>query len=238
MKVLIVLPVYNEELILKQNVQKLLAFCRNFIIDDWQIVIADNLSNDQTAAIGQDLAQTEAKVLYLFVNKKGKGAAIRAGWKSAPADIYCFMDADLATDLAALPKLIEAIKNGYDLALGSRYDQQSKVKRSFGRKFFSRGYHLILNLFLGLKIKDAPCGFKAVNQKVIDNILPQVENQAWFFDSELVILAESGGYKIKEFPVVWEDIREGRDKSRVQVISLSLVYLKEIAKLKFRLKRK
>jgi len=236
MKILIVLPAYNEELILEKSVLKLFDFCQKNLTIDWQIIIADNNSKDQTAQVAKKLAGQSEKVTYLFVSQKGKGIAIKTAWQSYSADIYCFMDADLATDLSALPKLISEIDKGSDLVVGSRFHPESKVKRSLIRKFISQGYHLVLKLILGLKINDAPCGFKAITGKVKENILALVENEEWFFDSELIVLAEHRGYKIKEIPVVWQDPREGEDKSRVKTLSLSLAYFKEVVKLKKRLK--
>jgi glycosyltransferase involved in cell wall biosynthesis len=238
MEVIIAIPAYNEEKILKDNVTKLLAFAQEKLADRFLIMIADNCSNDQTAAVAQSLAQSQSEVRYPYVGEKGKGAAIRAAWESQTADIYCFMDADLATDLAALPALIEAVKSGADLAIGSRYLKGSKVKRSLFRKFFSFGYHLALVAILKTKIKDMPCGFKAINSKIKEAVLPQVRNNQWFFDSELVILAEKQGFTIKEIPVTWHDPREGGDKSRVNALSVGRAYLQEVVKISRRLKNK
>lgn len=237
MMVVIVLPVYNEEKILKNNVEQIFDFCKNNLNDDWQILIVDNLSTDKTGAIVKELAQANQLIKYLYINKKGKGAAIKAGWESIDADIYVFMDVDLATDLSALPHLISEIKNGYDLVVGSRYQNGSLVKRSLFRRIFSFGYKKILGLIVNIKIKDAPCGFKAINSKIKASILPQIKNQEWFFDSELVILADKAGYKIKEIPVIWQDRREGKDKSRVNPFAVGWDYLKEVIKIRIRLGR-
>lgn len=235
MKLVITIPAYNEELILGKSIVKLFSFCRDNLKLGWQIVIADNNSNDGTAVIAKKLAAEFPGVSYLFVGKKGKGIAIKTAWQENPADIYCFMDADLATDLSALPFLIKAIVAGGDVALGNRFDPQSKVKRSLIRKLVSQSYRLILKIFLGLKINDAPCGFKAINRPVAAELLGQTKNEEWFFDSELVILAEKKGYKIKEIPVIWQDPREGIDKSRVKTLALSWAYFKRVIELKRRL---
>lgn len=234
MKIAIALPAYNEEKILKDNVLKLLEFCRNNLADDWRIIIADNGSADQTAAIAKDLAQDFSAVKFIAAGQRGKGAAIRAAWEQSEADIYCFMDADLATDLTGLPELIGGIKAGHDLVLGSRFLAASKVSRSLIRKLTSQIYRLILKILLGLKINDAPCGFKAISHKIKEKVLPQVKNNGWFFDSELVILTEKQGYKIKEIPVIWRDPREGLDKSKVKTFSLGWEYLKQVIRLRNR----
>ncbi|MFA6215730.1 MAG: glycosyltransferase [Patescibacteria group bacterium] len=237
MKIVIAIPAYNEEKILEKNVLKIFEFCKNNLAGDWQIVIADNKSIDQTSAIGKNLASRHPEIKYLFVGVKGKGAAIKAAWQDFSADVYCFMDADLATDLAALPLLFSGIGEGSDIVIGSRFHSGSQVERSLVRRVFSLGYHLALKILLQTKIKDMPCGFKAINSKIKESLLPLVLDNEWFFDSELVILAEKKGYKIKEIPVVWHDPREGFDKSRVKPVSLALAYFKKILILKKRLKQ-
>ncbi|OHA13500.1 MAG: hypothetical protein A2909_00630 [Candidatus Tagabacteria bacterium RIFCSPLOWO2_01_FULL_39_11] len=237
MKWLIALPAYNEALVLEKNVNKLVDFCqKNLKPTNWQIVIVDNASTDQTAEVGKRLAARYENVDYIFVSQKGKGAAIRAAWVSQTADIYCFMDADLATDLSALPRLVQAMAGGAEVVIGSRFQPQSQVKRSMIRWLVSWGYRLALKILLKTKINDAPCGFKAINQAVKTAILPLVQNKEWFFDSELVILAEKKGYWVQEIPVIWADPREGKDKSRVKIFSLGRDYLKQIFALRQRLK--
>ena len=237
MKIIIAIPAYNEEIILKGSVLKTVDFCQKNLDIEWQIVIADNQSTDKTGEIGKDLANQYQEVEYVYVEQKGKGTAIRIIWQKYLADIYCFMDADLATDLSALPELVKGFNQGYDMVIGSRAHSKSKVNRSLFRKIFSFGYRLVLKILLNLKIKDVPCGFKAINNKIREQILPQVKNNEWFFDSELLILAEKNGYKIKEIPVIWEDLREGEDKSKVPPLSLSLAYFREVLALRRRLRR-
>ena len=236
MKFLIVVPAYNEEKILKQNILKLLAFCQKNLFGNWEIIISDNNSTDDTGKIGQHLAADNSKIQYFDVGLRGKGLAIKTAWEKFNADVYCFMDADLATDLKALPELIGGVgSQKYDIVVGSRFHEDSKVKRILVRKIFSWGYQFMLKILLGVKIKDVPCGFKAINQKVKENVLPKIQNTKWFFDSELVILAEKAGYKIQEIPVDWADPRSAEDKSRVNPVSLAFAYLKEVIALKKRL---
>lgn len=234
MKIIVAVPVYNEEEILEANINFVVEFCSKNLSDDWKIIIADNVSTDRSSIIAKDLEKKNNRIKYLFVSQKGKGRAIRTAWSLEEADIYIFMDADLAVDLKALPDIVSAVKNGSDLAVGSRYLSDSRVKRSFSRLIFSRLYRLILKLLINLKVSDAPCGLKAINQKVKDEILPKVNNQEWFFDSELVILAERQGYKIFEVPVIWQDARTKKNKSRVNPIFVGLEYLIEVLKLRKR----
>lgn len=238
MKILVTLPVYDEELILKENILILYSFLEKNVKDDWQIIIADNGSVDSTGKIGRELSQNFDRIKYLFINEKGKGRAIRSAWQSESADVYCFMDVDLSTDLKHLPTLISAInKENFDIAVGSRFKKGAQVRRSFKRKFISYGYRFLLRLILKPQTKDATCGFKAVNTKIIKELLPKVKNNEWFFDSELLILAERNKYKIKEIPVKWiESINRAR-KSKTNILKTSFSYLKEICKLRARFLR-
>jgi glycosyltransferase involved in cell wall biosynthesis len=233
MKILIALPVYNEESILAENAAKLYDFLKNNLSDDWQIVIADNNSTDRTAEIGKNLEKNFKGIKYLYVPQKGKGRAIRAAWDSGDADVYVFMDADLATDLSALPNLISAIsRDNYDIAAGSRFQKNSKVKRSIFRKSISRIYRLVLRLMLKTKIKDVPCGFKAINRAIMQDILPRVQNNEWFFDTEMIITAEKQNYRTKEIPVIWTEHKNSGRKSKINFLPTTLNYLKEIWRLK------
>lgn len=230
--ILIAIPCYNEEKIIKKNILILLEFCDQNLKQDFTIIIADNNSNDQTKQIIKGLENE--KIKYIFIPRKGKGLAIETAWQSQDSDIYVFMDADLAADLNALPELIRQIKQGYDICIGSRFHKLSKVKRGIIRKIFSHGYSFLFKIILNSKINDAPCGFKAINRKARQNILPQVRNKEWFFDSELLILAEKQNYKIKEIPIKWEEPKHR--KSRAGITSIIREYLKMLLKTRKRLK--
>lgn len=240
MKILIAIPAYNEAKILRQNIEQIVTFIRtNFSQDQLKIVIADNNSKDNTRQIADQLMAEYPEVGYLFVGEQGKGYAVIAVWQKwqAEYDIFSFMDADLATDLAALPDLIEGIKQGNDLVIGSRYLKGSRINRTIARRIFSFGYHLFLEILLGTRIKDMPCGFKALNKKVLQEIVPQITNRTWFFDSELVYLAEKNGFKIKEIPVNWQEPRQAEDKSRVNLTKVTYLYLKESLRLRWQRKK-
>lgn len=234
MKILIVLPAYNEEKILEENTIRVREYCRkNLSQRDWQILIIDNDSFDRTQEIGKFLTARYQEIKYLRLNAKGKGLAIRSGWQSETADIYTFMDADLSTDLGNLPDLINALtRDGFDLACGSRKLSGAKQRRSAFRKIFSWGYNVLVRLFFNLNVKDMACGFKAANQAVVEKVVPQVKSNAWFFDSELLILARKNGYKIKEIPVYWQ---ESERESRLKALNLSWEYLKNLLELRWRL---
>lgn len=233
-KISIVIPVYNEEAIMNQTMKTLRDFCQKNLRDyDWRIVIADNNSTDDTAKIAKEMEKESAgKIFYKFIAQKGKGLAIKKSWESFESDIYIFMDADLATDLSAMPILIKEIENGNDIVIGSRFAKGSSAKRSIIRKVTSKIFSLITRSMFGLKIKDYPCGFKGANKNVIKNILPQVKNDQFFFDTELVIRSAASGIKIKEIPVIWQDRDRNKSKSNVNIIKVTKEYLRELKKLR------
>lgn len=233
MKALIALPVLNEEDVLRGTVEKLRRFARESL-PEWEtvIVVADNGSTDATEAIGRRLAAGLPDVRYFRLAKRGKGLAIAAAWRSEAADVYAFMDADLATDLAALPPLLAGVRRGAGLAVGSRYGNGSRVERSALRKALSLGYRLFLRLAFGTRLADAPCGFKAASPEVVAAVLPRVRNLRWFFDTEFAVRAERAGYRIDEIPVVWRELRPAGRKSRVRIAALVAEYVREVMRLR------
>ena len=239
-KISIVIPVYNEEAIISKTINTLRDFCqKNLQNYDWKIVIGDNNSTDRTAEIAKNLEKESAgRIFYKFMPQKGKGLAIRKSWLDFNADFYVFMDADLATDLSALPVLIKELENDNNLVIGSRFIKGSSAKRPLVRKITSKVFSILTRLVFGLKIKDYPCGFKGADKNVINKILPQVKNNAFFFDTELVIRSAVGGMKIKEIPVIWQDRDRNKSKSRVSVLKVTKEYLRELSKLKKDLKTK
>lgn len=233
MKILIALPVYNEEIVLRENILKLYNFLKENIKDDWQIVIADNGSTDKTPVIGRELTKFDPKkISYFYIPQRGRGEAIKKAWLDFEADFYTYMDCDLATDLAYFPLLIEEIKNGNEIVIGSRLMQTSDTKRSLLRESTSRIFNFLLRTILHFRIKDSQCGFKGATCEVVKKITPQVLNHEWFFDTEFLFLAQKNGYKIKEIPVRWTETPNPQRKSKVKVIKTSLNYLKEIWRLK------
>ena len=238
MKILIVIPAYNEEKIIQTNVLTLYDFMkRHFTQEGWMIVVSDNNSSDHTKELITQLSQTRPNIQYFFVPKKGKGAAIKAAWLAYDADIYCFMDADLSSDLKSLPSLLQPIAQGRsDITCGSRFQHGAKVERSMFRKIVSRIYRLVLKVLLGLKTKDAPCGFKAISREIRNSLLPKVINDGWFFDSELIILSEKLGYRVEEIPVTWREPVETGRESQVKVFSLGMDYLYKVLEIKKRIK--
>lgn len=202
----VVIPVYNEEETLDDSVTTLHAFLTEHCPYDWHIVIADNASTDSTWAKAQALAERYPRVVPFHLDQKGRGRALRHAWTASDADVVSYMDVDLSTGLDAFMPMIDAItKEGYEIAIGSRLMRESNVTRGPKRELISRCYNLLIKLVFWHHFSDAQCGFKAVSRRVVQELIPLVQDQAWFFDSELLLLAERKGYPIKDVPVAWVD---------------------------------
>lgn len=228
-KVDIVIPVYNEEQIVAQSVSTLRDFLLKNVSFEWTIIIADNASTDATLSVAKILSAEYPDVEYIYIEQKGRGRALRKTWLESNADIVSYMDVDLSTGLEAFPQLITAIEDGYDIAIGSRLMSESQVERSLKREITSRGYNLLIKAILFTKFHDAQCGFKAVKKSVVQEIVPLIQNQEWFFDTELLILATKNGYRIKEIPVKWVEDTD----SRVHLMKTIKEDIKGLLRLRF-----
>lgn len=203
----ITIPVYNEEKELEKSVVTLRKYFSHNLNDfEWKIIVADNASRDQTLTIAKRLAKLYTNVDYVSLPQKGRGRAVKYVWKKSTADIVAYMDVDLSTDLKHFPPLVESLLRGYDIAIGSRNSRGSRV---YGRKLMrtltSKSYMVLIKLFFWVSFSDAQCGFKAARREVIQALIPLVQDNEWFFDTELLILAEKMGYRIYEEPVTWID---------------------------------
>ena len=228
----VVIPGLNEEAGLANTVATLSEFMSaNMAEYDWRIVIADNGSTDATPDIGRRLASERERVEYLRLEQRGRGRALKHAWTRSDADVVAYMDMDLSTDLSALPTLVGAIlEGGADVATGSRLTRGAEViGRSLKREIISRCYSLMFRTMFFTSFVDAQCGFKAVSRRVIQEVLPLVEDTGWFFDSELLILCEKNGYAVREIPVRWEDDPD----SRVRIISTATEDIKGLLRLRF-----
>jgi glycosyltransferase involved in cell wall biosynthesis len=218
MKVQLVIPVFNEELLLEENVGLLYEFLQQHVSFEYEVVIADNASTDRTLAIANSLIPRHPFLRVVHLNLKGRGRALKKTWGESRADILCYMDADLSTGLQALPELIEALASDkYDLATGSRLIQPQMTSRSIKREIISRTYNFLVRRLLHTRFSDAQCGFKAITRSAARDLLPLVEDPEWFFDTELLVLAEKMGYQVFDLPVPWTENRER--PSRVNIIS-------------------
>ena len=227
----IIIPVYNEEEALPQCIATLSEFARKELANsDWQIVVADNGSTDSTRDVAEKLSSEDRRVSLLHLMQKGRGRALFKAWTDSKADVMCYMDVDLSTRLDALPALIGSIEDGFDVAIGTRLAKGSRVeKRSLKREFTSRSYNWLIKCMFRTRFSDAQCGFKAISQNVSNELVPLIRDKGWFFDSELLILAEKNGYRVKEVPVHWVDDPD----TRVRVFSTAWADFKGLLRLRF-----
>jgi glycosyltransferase involved in cell wall biosynthesis len=224
----VVIPVYNEEAALADSVHRLHRHLRDTFPYPVRITIADNASIDATPAIGAELAATMGDVSYVRLEQKGRGRALHDVWLHSDAQVMAYMDVDLSTDLAALAPLVAPLISGHsDLAIGSRLTRGSRVVRGAKREIISRCYNLILRSTLAAGFSDAQCGFKAIRADVAHELLPHVADTGWFFDTELLVLAERSGLRIHEVPVDWVDDPD----SRVDIVATALADLKGVGRL-------
>jgi glycosyltransferase involved in cell wall biosynthesis len=224
----IVVPVYNEEAALEQSIRRLHRFLTESFPFGWRIVIADNASTDATADVARTLRTKLRGVSYVRLERKGRGRALREAWSRSDARVVCYMDVDLSTDLRALLPLVAPLLSGHsDVAIGSRLARGARVVRGPKREIISRSYNRLLHATLRAHFSDAQCGFKAVRRDALDSLLADVRDNAWFFDTELLILAERRGLRIHEVPVDWVDDPD----SRVDIVRTALEDLKGIARL-------
>ena len=207
LKIEVVLPVYNEEVELEEHALRLRDFLKRSLGDfSWQITIADNASTDRTPEVGERLAQDYPEIKFFRLEEKGRGRAVKRAWRESEADVLAYMDVDLSTDLKHLSPLVKSLTQGYDIAIGSRLLPQSIIKgRTLKREIISRCYNFLIKILFWTKFSDAQCGFKAVAKRVVEDLIPKIEDNEWFFDSELLIVGEKAGYKIHEEPVTWVD---------------------------------
>ena len=227
----VMIPVLNEAHVLEKSVQTVREFCTAHLPFRWRVVVVDNGSTDGTQDVAARLkAQFPADVDFYHLNERGRGRALRHAWTRSTAGVCCYMDVDLSTELAALPKIVDAILHGgCDVSTGSRLQKgKSKVTRSRKRYIISRCYNILVRRVLGIHFSDAQCGFKAVSRRAIERIVPQIKDQTWFFDTELLVLAEKQGYRIGDIPVRWiED-----DDSRVKIAKTAWDDIKGVIRLR------
>jgi len=235
----ICLPIYNEEKIMAASIKRLLDYLATSPITDWQIVLLINGSNDSSEMIGQQLVNDyPGKIKLEVIPQGGKGRAIINYFQKAPADILVYMDIDLAVSLADLPALIDAIKQeNYDLSFGSRLKPGAKTDRQFIREMSSRAYNLFSRLLLHHHFYDLQCGFKAMKGTVAKAIMPQIDNQEWFFDTELIVLAHRAGYRLKEIPVDWQEERYEQRESKIRMFRDAWIFIKKLVGLHFKIKK-
>ncbi|ADD44886.1 bifunctional glycosyltransferase family 2/GtrA family protein [Stackebrandtia nassauensis] len=221
----VVIPVYNEQDDVEASVRRLHTHLARTFPYGYRITVADNASTDATPAIAARLAAELAQVEFVRLPEKGRGRALRQVWSHSTVPVLVYMDVDLSTDLNALLPLVAPLISGHsDLAIGTRLARGSRVVRGGKREFISRTYNAILKGGLAAGFSDAQCGFKAIRADVAAELLPLVEDTGWFFDTELLVLAERAGLRIHEVPVDWVDDPD----SRVDIVRTAVDDLKGV----------
>ncbi|MFB9238403.1 glycosyltransferase [Plantactinospora siamensis] len=224
----VVIPVHNEEIDLEPCVRRLHRYLTDSFPYSFRITIADNASVDDTPAVAARLAAELPRVRAVRLEQKGRGRALRTVWSESDAAVLAYMDVDLSTDLAGLFPLVAPLLSGHsEVAIGTRLARGSRVVRGPKREFISRSYNLILRGALGARFSDAQCGFKAIRADVARRLLPLVQDTGWFFDTELLVIAQRAGLRIHEVPVDWVDDPD----SRVDVVRTALDDLSGIGRL-------
>ncbi|HEV7653469.1 MAG TPA: bifunctional glycosyltransferase family 2/GtrA family protein [Mycobacteriales bacterium] len=223
----VVVPVHNEETGLESCLRRLHAYLSAEFPYRFRITVADNASTDGTLALAHRLAAELPQVAVVHLAEKGRGRALRAVWSASDAPVLAYMDVDLSTDLAALAPLVAPLLSGHsDLAIGTRLHRGSRVVRGAKREVISRCYNLILRGTLAARFSDAQCGFKAIRADIAHGLLPLVEDDGWFFDTELLVLAERSGLRIHEVPVDWVDDPD----SRVDIVATAMADLRGVVR--------
>ncbi len=221
-------PVRNEEHDLASSIRRLVGYLRESFPFHARITIADNGSTDATWAIAARLARELPEVRAIHLELPGRGRALRAIWSQSDAEVLAYMDVDLSTDLNALLPLVAPLLSGHsDLAIGTRLARGSRVVRGPKRELISRGYNMLLRTLMGARFSDAQCGFKAIRRDQARALLPLTQDTGWFFDTELLVLAERAGLRIHEIPVDWIDDLD----SRVDIIATAVADLRGMVRL-------
>ncbi|MEV6749402.1 bifunctional glycosyltransferase family 2/GtrA family protein [Streptomyces sp. NPDC058322] len=223
-----VIPVFNEERDLEPSVRRLHTHLRETFPYPFRITIADNASTDSTPRIAARLADELPEAQWLRLTEKGRGRALRTAWSLSPAPVLAYMDVDLSTELTALLPLVAPLLSGHsDIAIGTRLAPGSRVVRGPKREITSRCYNALLRSVLAVRFSDAQCGFKAVRRDVAEQLLPLIQDSEWFFDTEMLVIAERAGLRIHEVPVDWVDDPD----TRVDILATALADLRGIARI-------
>lgn len=238
MKVIICLPIKNEEKLLKNNVELVLKYLSELELDfDWQIIIMVNGSNDKSLEISKMISQQDKRVDYLSIKQSGKGRGVKYCFDKYlnQADYLMFMDIDLAVSLSCLNSLFKEAPK-YDLVFGSRLIQGSTTNRSWFRELSSQIYNHIARLILKHPFFDLQCGFKIIKKEAYQSIRDKMRDNNWFFDTEWILILHRLGFKLKELPVDWKENRYQKRDSRINIFRDSFKFLLALKKLYFRLR--
>jgi putative flippase GtrA len=223
----VVIPVLNEARALPGSVAVLRSYLDRHFPFEWAITVVDNGSTDGTWRVATELCRADRRVRALHLDARGRGLALRAAWAQSSADIVAYMDVDLSTDLRALLPLVAPLVSDHsDLAIGSRLAAGARAVRGPRRELISRCYNALLRLTHGVSFTDAQCGFKAARREAVLPLLERVRDGGWFFDTELLLLAEHNGLRVHEVPVDWVEDTD----SRVDVLATAWHDLKGLVR--------
>jgi glycosyltransferase involved in cell wall biosynthesis len=229
LRVNVTLPVLNEQAQLAASIRTLQTFLCQQPDIQYEVVIADNGSTDGTLSLAQDLSELYDNVIVIHLEQQGRGRALKRVWTESEADVFSYMDVDLSTDLGEFTALVKAVHHGgYDLATGSRLHSKSRVQRGWFRRWISRSYNCLVKWHCATTFTDAQCGFKAISKPAARQLLPLVKDDGWFFDTELLVIAEHCGYRIFDLPVTWVEDTD----SRVKIISTAWTDFKGLLRLR------
>lgn len=203
MEVSAVIPVFNDRKALERAIPESIRRLEE-ITGSFELLIAEDGSNDGSAEYVRSWEERDPRVRLLHADERlGRGRALNRAFAESQGQIFCYYDVDLATDMVHLADLIGAVRDGCAIATGSRLMPDSAIDRGHGREIASRGYNALVRFFLGSRLYDHQCGFKAFSRDLLTSLLPAVQAPHWFWDTEILVLAERAGYPVCEFPVVW-----------------------------------
>ncbi len=224
----ITIPVLNEERCVRRNVSTLAARLSADCPYRWTITVVDNGSTDDTWEIVEEMAGSDERIRAIRLGQRGRGGALRQAWSTSSADVVAYMDVDLSTGLESLRSLIEPLVAGTaDISIGSRLARGAQVRRRLQREVISRFYNVLTRAAFRYSVRDAQCGFKAARRQAVETLLPCIEDNGWFFDTELIAQAWWHGLRINEVPVRWIEDAD----SRVRVVQTATDDLRGVLRL-------
>ncbi|MFN8018118.1 MAG: glycosyltransferase [Acidimicrobiales bacterium] len=223
----VVIPVHDEAAVVESSVRRVHAHLERELVRPWQLTIAENGSTDDTLAIVERLATELDRVRARHLDEPGRGRALRTTWSASHAAVRAYLDVDLSTDLAHHVPLVELVAGGADVAIGSRLAPGADTRRGPRREGISRTYNALVRRTLRVPFHDAQCGFKAISARTAELVLPDVADDGWFFDTELLVLAHRRGLRVAELPVRWVDDPD----SSVRIVATAIEDLRGIARL-------
>lgn len=199
----VVIPVYNDRSALERAIPESLRMLGGLGCP-FELIVAEDGSTDGSREYVLAAGMDDPRIRLIHSDERlGRGKALNRAFSQAECGIVLYYDVDLATDLKHVSQLVSAIRDGCDIVTGSRLMEESRIVRSGGREIASRGYNFMVRLFLRSRLHDHQCGFKAFNRESLLRLLPQVRDSHWFWDTEVLVLGQRAGYRVKEFPVRW-----------------------------------